>query len=62
MRHVRIFAPLLCATLLAAGTASAQTADGAPFYLDCDVTTASRAATAVEFLIESCDRSQGYGF
>ena len=25
-------------------------------------TTASRAATAVEFLIESCDRSQGYGF
>jgi hypothetical protein len=43
MKHDRVFASLIPAALLAAGTASAQVADGAPFYLDCDVTTHTRA-------------------
>jgi hypothetical protein len=45
MRHARVFASLLFATLLTGGAASAQHAisDGDPFYLECDVTTFSSA-------------------
>lgn len=45
MRHNQLLAALLSTTLLAVGQASAQeaAADDQPFYLECDVTTATRA-------------------